>query len=87
MYDLDIDGLVKRIKEKGHSRVLLQLADGLKPRAKEVVDRVESETDAEAIIWLGTCFGACDLPLGLAPLKIDMVVQWGHNRFLKKEGW
>lgn len=87
MYDLEIDRLIGRIKEKGHKRVLLQLADGLKPKGKEVVDRIYRETGAQSLLWLGSCYGACDIPLGMSQMKVDLVVQWGHNRFRKKEGW
>jgi len=88
MYDLETDRLIARIKEKGHKTILIQLADGIKPRAAEVVDKIRKETDAECLIWLGSCFGACDVPFGLNQLGVDFVVQWGHNFFRKRqEGW
>lgn len=86
MYDLELEKLITRIKEKGHKTVLVQLPDGLKPRAKELVDAVRKETGAECLIWMGSCFGACDLPFGLSQLSVDMVVQWGHNVFRKNLG-
>jgi 2-(3-amino-3-carboxypropyl)histidine synthase len=87
MYELETQRLIERIKEKKHKRILIQLPDGLKPEAKKIVDMVRDQTDAEVFIWLGSCFGACDIPLGLDPLKIDFVVQWGHNMFRKIDGW
>jgi diphthamide biosynthesis enzyme Dph1/Dph2-like protein len=87
MYELDIDILIRRIKEKKHKRILIQLADGLKPKAKEIADRVEAETGAEVFIWMGSCYGGCDIPQGISPLKIDLVVQWGHSQFQRTEGW
>ena len=84
-YNLELDKIVEEIKEKDYKRVLVQLPDGLKPRAGEIVEVIEKNTDASVFIWLGSCFGACDLPLGLDILKIDLTVGFGHNRFLKEE--
>ena len=87
MYDLEIDRVVKEVKRKKAKCVLIQLPDGLKPKANEVAEAIESKTDAKAVIWLSTCFGACDIPLGLEALGIDMIVQFGHNRFHKQGEW
>ena len=87
MFDLELDKLLSRIKEKDHKTVLIQLPDGLKTKAKVIVDTVRKETGAECIVWLGSCYGACDIPMGVQQLGVDMVVQWGHNPFRKKEGW
>ncbi|MFQ5475023.1 MAG: diphthamide synthesis protein [Candidatus Nanoarchaeia archaeon] len=83
MFDMEVDKLVARIKEKGYKTVLIQLPDGLKPQAENVVDVVRAQTDAECFIWLGSCFGACDVP----EFKADLIVQWGHSPFRRKEGW
>ena len=48
---------------------------------------VKKETPAQVFIWLGDCFGACDIPLGLQQFSIDLVIQWGHNTFIKEVGW
>ena len=87
MYELELDKLIKRIKEKKHKIVMIQLPDGLKPRAGEIVDTLRRETDAEAIVWMASCYGACDMPYGLESLNVDLFVQWGHNRFNRIEGW
>ena len=79
----------KALKEKDSTKakqILLQLPDGLKKNSNEIVELIETKTNAKAFIWFGSCFGACDLPLGLDILKIDLIVQWGHNKF-NKEGW
>ena len=68
--------------QKGMSSDLLQ-----KPAGKEIVDTIRERTKADAIIWMGSCFGACDIPLGIQNLGVDMFVQWGHNMFRRKEGW
>lgn len=86
-YDLELENVVERIKEKGHKRVMIQLPDGLKTDAKEIVDTIQDQTDAEVIIWSGSCFGACDIPAGLDGIGIDLYLQWGHNIFRKIKGW
>ncbi len=83
MFRLEIDKVIAEVKARNAKNVLLQLPDGLKERAHEVVDAVERETGAEVFIWFSSCFGQCDYPLGLGPLGIDLMVQFGHNRYNK----
>jgi diphthamide biosynthesis enzyme Dph1/Dph2-like protein len=87
-YDLETNKIIERIKEKNHKTILLQLADGLKPEAKNIADQITKETNAKVLIWLGACFGACDIPFGLQQLNVDLTVQFGHNVFIKDpKGW
>ena len=79
-YDLEIEKAVKTIKEKGAKRVAIQLPDGLKPRSGEICDELEEKTDAEIIIWAGSCFGACDTP-DLKRFNVDLLIQWGHSEW------
>ena len=80
-YDLELERIIKEIKTMKAKLVLLQFPDGLKPYATAVVDFLREKTNAEFLIWLGSCYGACDTPVGLEKLepKIDLVVQFGHN--------
>lgn len=87
MYELELEKVVNRVKNNGYKTVMIQLPDGLKPRAKEIVDTIRNETGAEVIVWMASCYGACDLPFGLDQLKVDLFIQWGHNRFNRIEGW
>ena len=89
MFNLELNKVIDRIKKKKSKNltVLVQLPDGLKPKAKEIVDSIRDKTSAEVIIWFGSCYGACDLPLGVGYLGVDLVVQWGHNKFNKVDGW
>ncbi|MBU0959525.1 MAG: diphthamide synthesis protein [Nanoarchaeota archaeon] len=83
-YDMELKKVVKEVKKKKPKLVLLQFPDGLKPYATAVVDYLEEETKAEYLIWLGSCFGACDFPTGLEYLKpkIDLMVQFGHSALM-----
>lgn len=83
MFALEIDRVIVEIQKKNAKHVLLQLPDGLKIRAKEVVDTLESKTGATVSIWMGGCYGACDLPVGIDDLGIDLLVAFGHNTFHK----
>ena len=77
-YNLELNTAIKEIKKQKAKTVLIQLPDGLKPRAKEIADELEKQTKAKIVIWLGTCYGAFDYP----NLKnIDLLIQWGHNEF------
>jgi 2-(3-amino-3-carboxypropyl)histidine synthase len=84
-YDLELDKVVKNIKKEKAKIVLLQFPDGLKPYATTVVDYLKENTkNTEFLIWMGTCFGACDTPTGLEKLKpkIDLVIQFGHSELM-----
>ena len=87
LYDPEINKAVAKIKEKNAKLVCIQLPDGMKPYAKDIEARITSETDARVLIWLGSNFGACDIPLGLNRLGVDLFIGWGHNPFHKKMGW
>lgn len=80
-YDLELDRIVSSIKKQKAKIVLLQFPDGLKPYATSVVDYLEKEVDAEFLIWLGSCYGACDTPVLSKKLgnKIDLIIQFGHD--------
>jgi 2-(3-amino-3-carboxypropyl)histidine synthase len=83
-YDLELDKVVLEIKKTKAKLVLLQFPDGLKQYATAVVDYLKSKTNAEFLIWLGSCFGACDTPVGIEKLKpkVDLVIQFGHNELM-----
>ncbi len=87
MFKLELDRVVREINERNAKQVLIQLPDGLKTRAEEIMEAIETNTEAEAFLWLSSCFGACDLPLGLDILKIDLMIQFGHNRYWKTQEW
>ena len=87
LYDIEIEKAITKIKEKKAALVCIQLPDGMKPYAQEIEQKITSETNAKVLIWLGSNFGACDVPIGLNRLGIDLFIAWGHNPFHKTEGW
>lgn len=84
MYDLELEKTAEEIKNKKAKQVLIQLPDGLKQKTEEIINYLEKNTKAEIFIWLSSTFGACDFPLGLDSLNIDLIIQFGHNRFYKE---
>lgn len=78
-YDLELDKVEQKIKAEGAKTVCIQLPDGLKPYANDIVNELHKRTGATIITWLGSCWGACDLPLEVNRLGVDLLVQWGHS--------
>lgn len=81
-YHLDLDSIVDKISSENANRILIQFPDGLKQYAKSIVDYLEEKTGCEFLIWLGSCFGACDYPVGVENLKCDLMIQIGHNSLM-----
>src|SRR3989344_882987 len=79
--DLEINKAIEKIKEEKSKLVCLQFPDGLKPQATKIAKEIEEKTNAKVIIWLGSAWGACDLPVGIDKLKVDLLIQWGHSKF------
>ena len=77
MFDLELDRVVKWIGDGGFSSVAVQLPEGLKIRAPEISDYIESRTGASVLIIGRPCYGACDLfdYKGWA----DAIVHYGHS--------
>jgi len=91
IYDLDIDKIIKTIRQNRAKLVLLQFPEGLKPYSTVIADEIENQIKkqgrkVEFLIWLGECFGACDVPLDVERLKpkIDMIIQFGHSAWKYK---
>lgn len=83
MYNLEIEKIIEEIKKSKPKRVLLQLPEGLKPKAEEIVDYIKDNCSTEIFIWFSDCYGACDLPLGVDNFKFDLIFHFGHNKFVR----
>lgn len=82
-YDLDLKKAVLEIKENKAKLVCIQLPDGLKPKANEIQSYLEKNTDSKVVIWLGSCWGGCDIPLSVEKIGADLLIQWGHSEYIK----
>ncbi len=74
-YNFELERVIKEIKKQKAKIVCLQFPDGLKKKAAEIAEYVEKSTKAKCIIWMSTCFGACDIP----NVKADLLIQFGHS--------
>ena len=83
VYDLSLEDLITHIREANAKRVCIQLPDGLKPRAGEIVDAVRKALpNVDILIWAGSNFGACDLPLEVKRLGVDLLIHYGHDAWV-----
>ena len=81
-YDLELERAAEEIKKANAKNVVLQLPDGLKPKATEIASYLNKNTSANILIWLNSCYGACDIPLELNSLNIDLLIQFGHSKWM-----
>jgi 2-(3-amino-3-carboxypropyl)histidine synthase len=80
-YDLELQKAIGLVKQHKAQLVAVQLPDGLKPKAKAIVDAIHEGTSARVVLWGGSCYGACDIPQGLEKLGVDLLIQFGHSEF------
>ena len=60
-HDFQLDDLVERIKDNDHRLVALQVPEGLKMQALEMMDSIEEDSEAQVVLAADPCYGACDL--------------------------
>jgi len=84
-YELEIEKIVKTIRTNKAKLIVLQFPDALKPYATQIAKEIESKTQGKCLIWLNSCFGACDIPLEIKNLNPapDMLIQFGHSKWEK----
>jgi len=79
IYDLELERVIKTIKKEKPKNVLLQFPEGMKPYSQVICREIEKNTKASCFIWLGDCFGGCDIPMEVEHLGIDLIIQFGHS--------
>ncbi len=82
--NLELEKAIEKIKTENAKFVCIQLPDGLKPKAERIQQEIESKTSAKVTFWHGSCFGACDIPVGLEKLGVDIIIQFGHSHWSPK---
>ena len=55
-HDFELDDLVARIKQNDHRLVALQVPEGLKMQALEMMDKIETETSARVVLSADPCY-------------------------------
>ncbi len=77
--NLELEKLFSALKQNKAKKVLIQLPDGLKPKAQEIQEKIkEKYPKIKLTFWAGSCYGACDLP---AVSGYDLLVQFGHSEW------
>ena len=82
-YDLELSRAAEEIKKANAKLVCIQLPDGLKPKARDIQEYLEKNTAASIVIWLGSCWGGCDVPVSVEKLGVDLLIQWGHSEYIR----
>jgi len=82
-YDLELEKVADKIKKERAKTVLIQLPDGLKPKAKEIREFLAKKVDknTKLLFWAGSCFGACDVPTNAKNANVDLTIQFGHSEW------
>ena len=77
--NLELDKLNSAIAKSKAETVLIQLPDGLKPKANEIQELVQEKyPNVKLTFWAGSCYGACDVP---NVKDFDLLVQFGHSEW------
>ena len=80
-HDFQLDELVERIKANDNRLVALQVPEGLKMQALEMMDTIEDESGAKVILAADPCYGACDLVHDkMRSMGVELVAHMGHSQ-------
>ena len=80
-HEFELDDLIERIKDNDNRLVALQVPEGLKMQALEMMDTIETETSAQVVLAADPCYGACDLVHDKMQLMgVELVAHMGHSQ-------
>ena len=78
-HDFQLDKLMERIQANDNRLIALQIPEGLKMQALEMMDTIETETSAKVVLAADPCYGACDLVHDKMKLMgVELVAHMGH---------
>ena len=84
LYNLELDKIISRIKKLNAKRILLQLPDGMRPFAVQIVEAITKSTGANVFLSGNSCYGACDISIDQArALGVDIIVHYGHTQYVE----
>lgn len=78
MLDISLEEACDWISNTGATRVAIQLPEGLKARAREIIEELEHRTDRDFFVMADRCFGACDIPSDFRTYA-DLLLHFGHS--------
>ena len=80
-HDFRLDELIERIRSNDNRLVALQVPEGLKIQALEMMDKVEHDSGAKVILAADPCYGACDLVHDkMKMMGVELVAHLGHSQ-------
>ena len=80
-HDFELDELIERIKSNDNRLVALQVPEGLKMQALDMMDAIEHETSAKIVLAADPCYGACDLVHDkMQRMGVELVAHMGHSQ-------
>jgi len=85
-FDFEFEEIIKDIKKhKGVKKILIQLPEGLKQYAPEILNKLKSKLrNIEYIISGDSCWGGCDIAVNETKnLGADLLLHFGHSKFIK----
>ena len=83
-FDLDLERVLKTVKDKSCKTVGLQFPEGLKRKALKISREIEEKTGTKVVISGNPCFGACDIDTVLSG-KVDVLFHFGHAKMGEHE--
>ncbi len=85
MYHLELERVVKEIQKRNARQILLQLPDGMRPFAYQIVKAITLSTGSHVFLSGDSCYGSCDLALTQAKeLDADLLIHYGHSDMIKE---
>jgi 2-(3-amino-3-carboxypropyl)histidine synthase len=82
-FNFEENRLKEELLKRAPKIVLLQLPEGLKPKAP-LLTKIVEETGAIPIVSADPCYGACDLAISEAKqLGVDLIVHYGHTSMVQ----
>ncbi len=73
--------MVEKIKLNDNRLIALQVPEGLKMQALEMMDEIETETSAKVVLAADPCYGACDLVHDkMKMMGVELVAHMGHSQ-------
>ena len=83
---INLDSAIQRILKNNAKCVGVQIPEGLKTKATEIIDEIQSKTQSEVILFVDPCFGACDLADYKAELlSCDLLIHIGHAKLMHSD--
>ena len=78
MFDIDLTSAISEIKRLKARIIALQVPEGLRKRAYQIANEIETKAGVEVLVVAEPCYGACDVPSSLFAM-VDAIVNVGHS--------